>query len=124
MATIQVTGVLEIDPERGVIYFHASEGEVANRFGGQTLLRICRLPVPIPERQLDITHMVGVNWGDYGPANLDKHRFAPGLMNCALIYCRKSKGDPIHFTDVEARASRSGRMSISEPNLSNIPKEK
>jgi hypothetical protein len=41
-------GWLEIDHERGVIYFHRAEG---------TLLRICRLPAPIPEDAnfIDIT---------------------------------------------------------------------
>lgn len=58
--TIQIKGVLEIDQERGVIYFHANET-------GHTALRICRLPVPIPDPSnfgegIDITHMRGQSW--------------------------------------------------------------
>lgn len=50
---------LEIDNQRGVIYVHGQNG--------QTLLRICRLPKPVPEISgdrslLDITHMYGCNW--------------------------------------------------------------
>lgn len=64
--TESTAGELEIDHERGVIYFHA--------YTGQTMLRICRLPTPIPKvpynddgtwpdwGMLDITHMVGANW--------------------------------------------------------------
>lgn len=38
-----IQGQLEIDIERGVIYFHPSEGPLK----GGSLLRICSLPVPI-----------------------------------------------------------------------------
>ena len=52
------TGELEIDAERGVIYFHAD--------GVGTILRLCQLPRPIPapgpERCLDLAWGVGVNW--------------------------------------------------------------
>lgn len=49
--TIQIQGQLEIDIERGVIYFHPSEGPLA----GCTLLRISGLPTPIqPEGLIDI----------------------------------------------------------------------
>jgi hypothetical protein len=55
---MQIIGRLEIDEERGVIYFHTNEGK--------TLLRICNLPRPInmnnPDEMLDITHMHGANW--------------------------------------------------------------
>lgn len=54
-------GTLEIDEARGVIYFHDAEGV--------TVLRICRLPNPIPDPYnnngdtlLDITHMTGASW--------------------------------------------------------------
>lgn len=54
-------GTLEIDESRGVIYFHDADGV--------TVLRICRLPKPIPDPYdnggdtlLDITHMVGASW--------------------------------------------------------------
>lgn len=51
-----IRGQLEIDHDRGVIYFHDANF-------GITKLRICNLPKPIPEHlQLDITHMVGTNW--------------------------------------------------------------
>ncbi len=35
--TIKIQGELELDFQRGVIYFHSSEN-------GQTILRICKLP--------------------------------------------------------------------------------
>lgn len=57
---ILMQGVLEIDAERGVIYFHANDT-------GHSALRICRLPKPIPNPMeccfgLDIVHMHGCNW--------------------------------------------------------------
>lgn len=57
---IKMKGELEIDEERGVIYFHATET-------GDTKLRIGMLPAPIPDvkdygRMLDITHMHGCSW--------------------------------------------------------------
>lgn len=68
--TILIDGQLEIDQERGVIYFHS-------QVTGTTALRICSLPKPIPDPRwiirngdvkkmgitLDITHMYGANWG-------------------------------------------------------------
>jgi len=56
-----IHGVLEIDAQRGVIYFTPTEGERA----GATLLRICSLPVdvrPALEKPtfIDLTHMKGV----------------------------------------------------------------
>lgn len=50
MATEKIEGQLEIDHERGVIYFHQ---------GGVTKLRISGLPKPIPK---DITLDIGVIW--------------------------------------------------------------
>jgi hypothetical protein len=51
-----IEGALEIDYNRGVIYFHSNDGV--------TVLRICSLPKPIPkDKMLDITHMFGCNWG-------------------------------------------------------------
>ena len=38
--TVKIAGQLEIDKERGVIYFHSGET-------GITLLRVCNLPRPI-----------------------------------------------------------------------------
>ncbi|HSW92143.1 MAG TPA: hypothetical protein VLG09_05860 [Candidatus Saccharimonadales bacterium] len=61
--TETINGALEIDYERGVIYFHDMDG--------QTRLRICRVPMPRYEQKsfnlqhrqmLDITHMVGASW--------------------------------------------------------------
>ncbi len=63
MATL-ISGVLEVDHERGVIYFHINPN-IVNQYGVVTALRICSLPKPIPkikERMLDITHMVGADW--------------------------------------------------------------
>jgi hypothetical protein len=55
----KIKGELEIDSERGVIYFHAMQGQ----FKGVTLMRICRLPAPIPvDKQLDITFDYGCDW--------------------------------------------------------------
>ena len=52
-----INGTLEIDHERGVIYFHADEVETKT-WEVPTPLRLCGLPRPIPEihgRMLDIT---------------------------------------------------------------------
>lgn len=59
--TIEISGQLEIDQHRGVIYFHSNEG--------RTILRICRLNFRLPADAefnprvdfLDITHMVGAS---------------------------------------------------------------
>lgn len=57
--TISLYGQLEIDTNRGVIYFHSAMG--------LTVLRICRLPTTAlrgfnPEHaMIDITHMQGVS---------------------------------------------------------------
>lgn len=51
-----IVGVLEIDHERGVIYFHCNDLRIATLYGATTILRIGRLPTPIPENiQLDIS---------------------------------------------------------------------
>ncbi len=61
MVTKTFEGQLEVDSERGVIYFHSNDT-------GTTLMRICRLPTPIPlpevgkSMSLDISHMVGTDW--------------------------------------------------------------
>jgi len=62
----KLDGQLEIDHERGVIYFHLSDEKQVKELETLTVLRICRLPKPIPEikqRMLDVTHMVGCDWG-------------------------------------------------------------
>jgi hypothetical protein len=59
----KLKGELEIDHDRGVIYFHTSNKTFAKKANAITILRICQLPTPIPEyKQLDITHMFGVDW--------------------------------------------------------------
>ena len=56
--TTTYNGQLEIDHDRGVIYFHQSENENMQ----PTLLRICRLgPIPQTVEHIDITHMHGVS---------------------------------------------------------------
>jgi hypothetical protein len=45
--SIRVKGELEIDAERGVVYFHVSDRGFARRHGVVTLLRVCKLPTPI-----------------------------------------------------------------------------
>ena len=56
-------GTLEIDEDRGVIYFHLSSEELINSLKMITVLRICRLPIPIPSgAAIDITHMTGCSY--------------------------------------------------------------
>jgi hypothetical protein len=59
-------GILEVDHERGVIYFHLDDQQDIERLFVIPALRICRLPKPIPtlndHKLLDITHMVGTSW--------------------------------------------------------------
>ena len=65
MRITKLEGQLEIHHERGVIYFH-------DNAKGWTTLRICGLP-PIPdvsERQLDVSHMTGTDWGPITPEEL------------------------------------------------------
>ena len=65
MQNTEIKGQLEIDHERGVIYFHAADAQFVADHGVITVLRICNLPRPIPqihERSLDITHMIGADW--------------------------------------------------------------
>jgi len=61
--TEQFNGTLEVDRERGVMYFHLTDEKDIERLNVHTLLRICRLPVthkPVSE-QMDVTHMVGAS---------------------------------------------------------------
>jgi hypothetical protein len=41
MSIVQIKGILEIDPDRGIIYFHSEES-------GRAMLRITALPIPVP----------------------------------------------------------------------------
>lgn len=63
-----IKGSLEIDHERGVVYFHSDEIMYAPGSSTAvyvTVLRICRLPAPIPiNKPLDITHMYGTDWSN------------------------------------------------------------
>ncbi len=62
---IEIRGVLEVDQERGVIYFHAVGGDDKD-LQGVTLLRICSLPKPIPNPKeyglIDITFGYKANY--------------------------------------------------------------
>lgn len=62
MPSIHIKGELEIDKDRGVIYFHSDEH-------CRTILRICNLPKPIPneviEEGMDITHLHNASWRGY-----------------------------------------------------------
>jgi len=64
MPSIHIKGELEIDKDRGVIYFHSDEHL-------KTILRICNLPKPIPakviEEGMDITHLFNASWIGYIP---------------------------------------------------------
>lgn len=63
MPTRQYSGMLEVDDERGVIYFHTDDPFVVKRFRTATILRICRLPTPIPvDTPMDIVHTFGCSW--------------------------------------------------------------
>jgi hypothetical protein len=59
-----IPGELEICHKRGVIYFHTTNEEIAQKYGSVTILRICQLPKPIPQRAIDITHMIGLYTAD------------------------------------------------------------
>lgn len=53
-----IKGELTIDRARGVVWFNTEEGMV---------LRICNLPLPLPQGKppnltMGITHMEGANW--------------------------------------------------------------
>lgn len=61
--TIRLRGELEIDQQRGVVYFHVKSSMIAEKYKALTILRIQGLPAPIPDyQQLDIAHMKGCSW--------------------------------------------------------------
>ena len=82
--TLKIKGELEIDRERGVIYFHSEHG--------YTALRICNLPAPIPTTTagngLDITYGVGCSWkgvcGNFQP-NYDQKKKCAKCGHEAII---------------------------------------
>jgi len=51
---MQIPGVLEIDNDRGVIYFHTDDPETLRVYGTCAILRICGLG-QIPQAGIDIT---------------------------------------------------------------------
>lgn len=51
---MEIPGVLEIDHERGVIYFHTDDDKTLETYGTTTILRICGLG-KIPQNAIDIT---------------------------------------------------------------------
>ena len=64
--TEKINGELEIDRDRGVIYFHTTDEEVANLYNSPTILRICRIhPRRLsPGQPIDLTcsdrHYAGI----------------------------------------------------------------
>ena len=56
--TSEYSGILEIDHDRGVIYFHTDDER--NKSGTVSMLRICSLPSIPDDVSIDITHMSGV----------------------------------------------------------------
>jgi hypothetical protein len=59
-----IKGTLEVDEERGVIYFHTDDQYMINGYGTQTPLRIQGLPAPIVStKQMDINFKYhAVSW--------------------------------------------------------------
>jgi len=59
-----IPGTLEIDHDRGVIYFHV-DTSLIKEMKLVTLLRICSLPKPIPKDTfLDVSHDGVCSWGN------------------------------------------------------------
>jgi hypothetical protein len=56
--TTLIAGILQIDHERGVIYFHSSKEAMQIQHYCPTPLRICglgKINAPLQDRQIDIT---------------------------------------------------------------------
>jgi hypothetical protein len=55
------TGQLQIDENRGVIYFHLTDPKEIEYLGMVTILRICNLPkpIPVPQNKDDWTQLHG-----------------------------------------------------------------
>lgn len=41
---VTLKGVLEVQGDRGVIYFHLADADDALKYGAVTVLRVCNLP--------------------------------------------------------------------------------
>jgi hypothetical protein len=74
----EIKGILEIDENRGVMYFH-------DESTGMTSLRICRLPTPIPNpvrgEMLDIIHGHGVSWNPSDTLSKNDNPLDVNFMN-------------------------------------------
>jgi hypothetical protein len=74
----EIKGILEIDENRGVMYFH-------DESTGMTALRISRLPTPIPDpvrgEMLDITHGHGASWSPSNPLAKNDDQIDVEFMN-------------------------------------------
>lgn len=56
-----IEGVLEIDYNRGIVYFHVSDKEIAERLGLVTALRLSGLELQFPlEQMIDVRAGAGV----------------------------------------------------------------
>jgi hypothetical protein len=51
---MEIPGILEIDHERGVVYFHTADKEAVKTYQTTTILRICGLG-KMPVGMVDIT---------------------------------------------------------------------
>lgn len=91
MSRTTIPGELEIDHERGVIYFHTSNRRVVEQYGTVTILRV-QVGKEIPQfRQIDIA--VGRAAGsNYGINETDA-----GRTLAAYVYAIENPGNlPVH----------------------------
>jgi hypothetical protein len=74
--TTKISGQLEIDHQRGVVYFHADNEEAVRQYQTQTILRI-KCPRPIPnDRQIDL--VIGPNDKGFNEARFQGKEFVRG----------------------------------------------
>jgi hypothetical protein len=100
-----IHGQLEIDHERGVIYF--------NSYEGCCILRVCNLPRPIPqvgtdpvpERMLDITHLIGQDWD----GNVNALPGDPVTFKMAYPLVQRPAGDTTELCTVMKDVEQRGR---------------
>ena len=93
--TRKFNGELEIDDDRGVIYFHVDDHDTALEHGSVSILRICNLPTPIPKRALDVTHLVGCDWdGRPGKFKRESQEVAvtPGVVTLKIPFAVGDEG--------------------------------